>query len=165
MSDESGRFRIAGVPAGSALIQAQLLGYRTEEARIVVTAGGTSTHRFALRWEFLNLDAIVATGSASGAREREVAWSVGRIESEDIAEPIATVDQLLTGRLPGVTVQQGSGLAGSGSQIRLRGNVSVALGNEPLVYVDGVRVRSEGVSQNTPRVGDGLSGPNDTRAR
>lgn len=162
VTDESGRYRIAAVSAGSTVLEAQLLGYRTEEARIVVPAGGTATHRFALQWEFLNLDAIVATGSASGAREREVAWSVGRIEPGEVAEPVTTVDQLLAARLPGVTVQQGSGLAGSGSQIRLRGNVSVALGNEPLVYVDGVRVRSEGYPKNRPHVGDGLSGPNDT---
>ena len=162
VTDEAGRYRIAAAPAGSVLLQAQLLGYRTEATRVAVTVGGTTTHRFALQWEFLNLDAIVATGSAGGAREREVAWSVGRIEPEDVAEPIATVDQLLAGRLPGVTVQQGSGGAGSGSQIRLRGNVSVALGNEPLVYVDGVRVRSEGYPKNTPHVGDGLAGPSDT---
>lgn len=162
VTDAAGRYRIAAAPAGTAVLEAQLLGYRTAEARVAVPAGGTATHQFALQWEFLNLDAIVATGSASGAREREVAWSVGRIEPEAVTEPIATVDQLLAARLPGVTVQQGSGLAGSGSQIRLRGNVSVALGNEPLVYVDGVRVRSEGYPRNTPHVGDGLAGPNDT---
>lgn len=162
VTDEAGRFRLAAVPAGMTALRAELLGYRTEESRIDVAAGRTSTQRFELYREFLNLDAIVVTGSASGAREREVAYSVGRIDTEEVSEPVSTVDQLLTGRLPGVTVQQGSGLAGSGSQIRLRGNVSVALGNEPLVYVDGVRVRSEGYPKNTPRVGDGLSGPNDT---
>lgn len=162
VTDGSGRFRLEGVPAGMTVLRVQHLGYRTEEARILAAGGRTSTQVFALQWEFLNLDAIVVTGSAGGAREREVAYSVGRIVPEEISEPVSTVDQLLTGRLPGVTVQQGSGLAGSGSQIRLRGNVSVALGNEPLVYVDGVRVRSEGYPKNTPHVGDGLSGPNDT---
>jgi TonB-dependent SusC/RagA subfamily outer membrane receptor len=162
VTDGSGRFRLASVPAGMTVLRVQLLGYRTGEARIVVAAGRTSTQAFALQWEFLNLDAIVVTGTGAGAREREVAYSVGRIAPSEVSEPVSTVDQLLTGRLPGVTVQQGSGLAGSGSQIRLRGNVSVALGNEPLVYVDGIRVRSEGYPRNVPRLGDGFSGPNDT---
>ena len=162
VTDESGRYRLGNVPAGENALQAQILGYRTEKAVVVVPSGGTATQQFALQWEFLNLDAIVVTGSAGGAREREVAYSVGRIVPAEIAEPVATFDQLLTARLPGVTVQQGSGLAGSGSQIRLRGNVSVALGNEPLVYIDGVRVRSEGYPKNAPRAEEPTTGPNDS---
>lgn len=161
VTDEAGRYRLPEVPAGETALHAQVLGYRTEKASVEVPAGGTATHAFALQWEFLNLDAIVVTGSAGGARERETAYSVGRIDPAEVSEPITTLDQLLTARLPGVTVQQGSGLAGSGSQIRLRGNVSVALGNEPLVYVDGVRVRSEGYPKNAPRAEEPSTGPND----
>ena len=36
-----------------------------------------------------------------------------------------------------------SGNAGSGADIRLRGNVSASLSNQPLVYIDGVRANSE----------------------
>lgn len=162
VTDADGRFRLSEVPSGRIVLSVQLLGYRTAEARIVVSGPGTHVRDFLLEREYLNLDAIVVTGTAGGAREREVSYSVGRIAASEVSEPVETVDQLLAGRLPGVTVQQGSGLAGSGSQIRLRGNVSLALGNEPLVYLDGVRVRSEGYPKNTPRVGNGLSGPNDT---
>lgn len=161
VTDEGGRFRIPEAPAGTRVIRAEGLGYRATETPVTVVAGGTAEIAFALHPEPLRLDEIVVTGTAAGALGRQVPHSVGRIDPSRIDEPIATVDQLLTGRLPGVTVQQSSGNSGSGSQIRLRGNVSAALSNEPLVYVDGVRIRSDGYPENLPKV-ENNDGPNDT---
>lgn len=161
VTDERGRFRILEAPAGARMIRAEGLGYGASEARVTVVAGATAEIVLALQPEPLRLDEIVVTGTAAGALGRQIPHSVGRIDLSRIDEPIATVDQLLTGRLPGVTVQQSSGNAGSGSQIRLRGNVSAALSNEPLVYVDGVRIRSDGYPENLPKV-ENNDGPNDT---
>ncbi|HET6637782.1 MAG TPA: TonB-dependent receptor [Gemmatimonadota bacterium] len=161
VTDERGRFRIPEAQAGARLLRAEGLGYTASEAPVTVVAGGTAEIAIALRPEPLRLDEIVATGTAAGALGRQIPHSVGRIDVSRIDEPVATVDELLAGRLPGVTVQQSSGNAGSGSQIRLRGNVSAALSNEPLVYVDGVRIRSDGYPENLPKV-ENNDGPNDT---
>ncbi len=161
VTDERGRFRIPEAPAGARVIRAEGLGYEASETPVSIVAGTTTEVAFALRPEPLRLDEIVVTGTAAGALGRQIPHSVGRIDLSRIDEPIATVDQLLTGRLPGVTVQQSSGTSGSGSQIRLRGNVSAALSNEPLVYVDGVRIRSDGYPENLPKV-ENNDGPNDT---
>ena len=45
--------------------------------------------------------------------------------------------------------------------IRLRGNVSVAMSNQPLIYVDGVRIRSDGYQRNVPPTGSDLRSGND----
>ena len=45
--------------------------------------------------------------------------------------------------------------------IRLRGNVSVAMSNQPLIYVDGVRLRSDGYQRNVPITGSDLRSGND----
>jgi outer membrane receptor protein involved in Fe transport len=161
VTDERGRFRIPEAQAGARLLRAEGLGYTASEAPVTVVAGGTAEIAIALRPEPLRLDEIVVTGTAAGALGRQIPHSVGRIDVSRIDEPVATVDELLAGRLPGVTVQQSSGNAGSGSQIRLRGNVSAALSNEPLVYVDGVRIRSDGYPENLPKV-ENNDGPNDT---
>lgn len=162
VTDERGRFRIPEAPAGARVIRAEGLGYGTGEAPVTVVAGSTTEIVIALGSEPLRLDEIVVTGTAAGALGRQIPHSVGQIELSQIDEPIATVDQLLTGRLPGVTVQQSAGTLGAGSQIRLRGNVSAALGNEPLVYVDGVRIRSEGYPENLPKGDNDRQGPNST---
>jgi TonB-dependent starch-binding outer membrane protein SusC len=56
---------------------------------------------------------------------------------------------------------QSSAMAGSGSMIRLRGNVRVAMSNQPLIYVDGVRLRSDGYQRNVPPSGSDLRSGND----
>ena len=62
-----------------------------------------------------------------------------------------SVDQLLQSRTPGLLVTESAGMAGAGSQIRLRGSTSVAMTNQPLIYIDGVRVRSDAYQKNCPR--------------
>ncbi|MDX1661716.1 MAG: TonB-dependent receptor [Gemmatimonadota bacterium] len=162
-TDAAGRYRLRGLEPGSARLRVDLLGYRSAEVPVTPRAGDAVEVDVDLEREHVLLDQIVVTGTADRARGREVAHGVVRIVPSEIAEPVATVDELLAGLAPGVTVLQSSGMAGAGSQIRLRGNVSVALGNDPLVYVDGVRVRSEGYPKNAPRLGDDTRrSPNET---
>ena len=52
----------------------------------------------------------------------------------------ATFEELLSNRIPGVALLAPSGTAGGGAKIRIRGNSSLALSGDPLVYVDGIRV-------------------------
>ena len=49
---------------------------------------------------------------------------------------------MLQGRAAGVQITDQSGQVGAGSQIRLRGNNSLTQGNNPLIYVDGVRIEN-----------------------
>jgi TonB-dependent SusC/RagA subfamily outer membrane receptor len=60
-----------------------------------------------------------------------------------------------------MTVMSSSGMAGSGSMIRLRGNTSMTMTNQPLVYVDGIRIRSTAYALNVPPSGSTLRGGND----
>jgi TonB-dependent SusC/RagA subfamily outer membrane receptor len=56
-------------------------------------------------------------------------------------------------------VNQGNGSIGSGGQIRLRGAVSVSQSNQPIIYVDGIRVRSDPYMRNiSPTEGAGRGG-------
>ena len=53
-----------------------------------------------------------------------------------------------------------TGSTGAGASIRLRGNTSVALSNQPLIYVDGVRTRSDEYPKNVPPAGSNLRSTN-----
>jgi TonB-linked SusC/RagA family outer membrane protein len=55
---------------------------------------------------------------------------------------VNNIQQLLNGRAPGVFVNPATGNVGTGARIRIRGASSLSLSNEPLIYVDGVRVYS-----------------------
>jgi TonB-dependent SusC/RagA subfamily outer membrane receptor len=139
-----GRFRIAGVPDGAIAVQVKAIGYVPSERQASVATGVTLSLDFQLAEQALLLDQVVVTGSPNAARKREVGNSISQITMAKVVTPNANVDNLLQGRAVGMNVQEGNASAGSGSQIRLRGNVSVGLSNQPLVYVDGVRIRSDG---------------------
>jgi TonB-linked SusC/RagA family outer membrane protein len=160
-ADDDGRYTIVNVPAGSYRIRAQMLGHRPIEHTVTVAAGATQTQDFAMRTEAIGLDAVVITGTAGQARQREVGNAISQIDLQKIQQPSQSVGALLQGRATGMTVMQSSAQAGSGSMIRLRGNVSVAMSNQPLIYVDGVRLRSDGYARNVPASGSDLRSSND----
>jgi TonB-dependent SusC/RagA subfamily outer membrane receptor len=161
IADDDGRYVLSGVPAGAVVVRVETAGYAPAEKRVPVRLDGPTRADFALETQVFQLDEIVVTGTAGSARQREVAHSVDQVLLEDVDEPVVGVENLLAGRVPGLTVLQSSGMAGAGSQIRLRGNVSLALSNQPLVYLDGIRIRSEGYPRNVPAAGDARRGPND----
>jgi TonB-dependent starch-binding outer membrane protein SusC len=133
------RYNLLNVPAGQVTIRVQFIGYATAEEVVNLQAGETVEVNFRLRQEALGLDEIVVTGTAGQARRREVGNTISQINLAQIDEPIASMDNLLSGRVTAMTVNPGSGTMGAGAMIRLRGNVSISTSNQPLIYIDGIR--------------------------
>jgi TonB-dependent SusC/RagA subfamily outer membrane receptor len=152
-TDANGLYTIQDVPAGTHKVVAQFVGFQSQTQEVKVAAGQTVTVDFTLTAETVGLDEIVVTGAAGQAQRREVGNTVSSISVGQLEENPASVEDILSGSLPGVTLSVGEGMAGSGSQIRLRGNTSVSQSNAPLVYVDGLRIRSGGYPKNVPPVG------------
>ncbi|MBI4539214.1 MAG: TonB-dependent receptor [Gemmatimonadetes bacterium] len=153
LSTAAGRFILLAVPPGEYELRAERIGFRTTSQRVTVRSGESQTVNFQLEPEVLGLDEIVVTGEAGGARRREVGHAISQINLSEIEEPAKDLETLLSARVPGVVITEASGNAGSGSFIRLRGINSVAMSNQPLLYIDGVRVRSEAYPKNVPPVG------------
>ena len=57
--------------------------------------------------------------------------------------PAPDVSSLINSRAPGVVVIPGTGQVGSGPRIRIRGMNSFSLSDQPLIYIDGVRVAND----------------------
>ncbi len=153
LTNAAGRYVLLNVPAGSYTLRAEIIGFATQDQEIQVQGGQSQEVNFSMVLEALGLDEIIVTGTAGAARRREVGNSVAQLNIAEVAEPPVSVDALLQGRVPGMTVMQGSGGSGSGARIRLRGNASVAMSNQPILYVDGIRVRSDSYAKNVPPVG------------
>ncbi len=152
-SGANGQYVIEQVPAGDHTVTVRFVGYRTINRTVTVAAGQTLTVDFQMEEEALGLDEIVVTGTAGQARRKEVGNSISSIDTRDLESPPTDLDELITGQAPGVTVNLGEGMSGSGAQIRLRGNTSISQSNAPLIYVDGIRMRSDGYPKNVPPVG------------
>lgn len=148
ITSANGRFSLQSVNAGEMRLRAELLGYAAWEEPVSVRSGESTAVSIRLSRRALALDELVVTGTAGQARRREVGTSIAQLDLATSAEPLASVDGALAARSPGVLSLRSSGAAGSGAQIRLRGNVSVAMSNQPLIYIDGVRIRSDGLALN-----------------
>lgn len=140
LSDSNGRFIIVGVPAGIYTLRAQIIGYAVQEQIVTVSAGETAVVNFSLGQQAVSLDELVVTATGE-QRSREIGTSLSRVTAREIeVTPARNAQDLLMGRAPGATVLQNSGQPGTGSTIVLRGNNSISQGNDPIVYVDGVRI-------------------------
>jgi TonB-linked SusC/RagA family outer membrane protein len=139
VADANGRFRIVGLTGTTVTLNVRAIGYRqvTQQVRV-----GTTNLRVAMQERALELNAMVVTGTAGGAQKRELGTAVSPVKVADVVQSAAipTVEALLNGRAPGVTVIQTSGQVGAGAQVRIRGIGTFSLSSTPLVYVDGVRV-------------------------
>ncbi|HUE76299.1 MAG TPA: SusC/RagA family TonB-linked outer membrane protein [Longimicrobiales bacterium] len=134
-----GRFVLTGLAGTEATLRVSALGYRAVERTVAV---GAANAIFTLAASALELDAIVVTGTAGATAKRSIGNVVSQVRAAETAElaPVASVQSLINARAPGVIITPGTGMVGSGSQIRIRGSNSFSLSNEPLLYVDGVRV-------------------------
>ncbi|CAN5842463.1 SusC/RagA family TonB-linked outer membrane protein [soil metagenome] len=141
ITDASGRFLITGLTGPEVQLQVRMLGYRniTQPVRV-----GDTSVRITLAESAVELDEVVVTGTAGGTQRRAVGNVVSRIRAEDVvqAQPIRSVQDLINARAPGVVIMPGTGQVGSGSRVRIRGLSSLSLSQEPLLYVDGVRVNN-----------------------
>ncbi len=142
VTDERGQYRLRGIRPGPVTIQVRRIGYRTAELRVVLGPGQIHTGDVSLVTSVMLLDEVVVTGTAGEMKRRAQAATVTDINVADLAQvaPINSLHQVLQSRTTGVSVLQTSGSSGTSAQIRVRGASSIALSNEPLVYVDGVRI-------------------------
>jgi TonB-dependent SusC/RagA subfamily outer membrane receptor len=140
-TSREGRFTFRNVAPGAYQVRVLRLGYRPESDSAAVAPGETVALDFTLTPAPIQLDEIVTT--ATGQQSKlEIGNAVATVEAAKVAEeaPITEFGNLLSGRAAGVTVLKASGATGTGTKIRIRGSNSVSLSNEPLYYVDGVRI-------------------------
>jgi TonB-linked SusC/RagA family outer membrane protein len=140
-TDASGRFRIGGLDGESVTLEVRRIGFRP--ARVVATVGSNDV-RISLTEQSISLDQVVVTGTPGGQARREIGNAVTTVNAAEVTErgTVNNIQQLLNGRAPGVFVNPATGNVGTGARIRIRGASSLSLSNEPLIYVDGVRVNN-----------------------
>ncbi|HWB43318.1 MAG TPA: carboxypeptidase regulatory-like domain-containing protein, partial [Gemmatimonadales bacterium] len=152
-TNREGRYTLRNVAPGTYAVRVLRLGYRPATDTANVAPGEEVTLDFALTGAPVQLDEIVTTATGE-QRKLEVGNAVATIDVARVAEesPIAEFGNLLSGRAAGVQVQKSGGTTGTGTRIRIRGSNSVSLSNEPLYYIDGIRMES-GASSSTLDIG------------
>jgi TonB-linked SusC/RagA family outer membrane protein len=131
ISDFDGNYTISALSGAS--LSFSSLGYQTQ----VVIVGQDETLDISLLGNN-ELDEIVVVGYGSQKRSN-IVGSVATVNVDKATQnPTTNVSELLRGRAAGVQVNLADARPGGNSNIVIRGNVSVAGGNNPLIIVDGL---------------------------
>jgi TonB-linked SusC/RagA family outer membrane protein len=145
LTRDDGRYLLVNVPAGTHRLQAQIIGYRTASTQVSVTAGAQSAVDVLLSQDALALDEVVVTGTPGGTQRRALGNVVGRVNADAVGavSPASNVEELIGSKVPGLVIQATSGTVGAaGAPIRIRGVSSPGVSNDPIIFVDGVRMNS-----------------------
>ena len=140
-----GEYYIGNLPEGTYVVTVTYVGYANASQEVTIVAGEESEADFTLKTSAINLDQVVVTGTGAPAKRKALGQTINSISSEDLnSGSVQTVTDALQGRIPGL-VGANMGGQGGASRIRLRGTVSLTQRNQPLIYIDGVRIEFKSV--------------------
>ena len=91
--------------------------------------------------ETSEIDEVVVIGYGA-VKKSDATGSLTTIEADPVA---TTADDMLVGKVAGVSVVNGGGSANGGSTIRIRGGSSLSASNDPLIILDGVYLDNSGI--------------------
>ncbi|WP_254453259.1 SusC/RagA family TonB-linked outer membrane protein [Winogradskyella undariae] len=92
-------------------------------------------------------DAVVLNAGYYSVKDKERTGSITKVDASVIeGQPVTTALDALQGRVAGLDVVSTTGLAGGGYTVRIRGQNSIAAGNDPLYVIDGVPFDSGSMS-------------------
>lgn len=133
-TDDEGRFTIEASPGDELVISH--ISYQTKSVRI----GSTENITITLQANVSQLDQITITGYTQYSR-RESPSATTYVSASDINQvPMSTVDQILQGRVPGMSVTSSSGQPGQSASVVIRGVGSIGGSTTPLYVMDGVPI-------------------------
>ena len=146
-TNREGRYLFRSVAPGSYQVRVIYVGYTSETKPVTIGVNETGAVDFALASVPITLDEIVVTATGE-QRKLEVPNVVATIPAASITalEPVTDLSSLISGRAAGVQVLKSGGATGSGSRLRIRGPNSASLSNEPLYYIDGIRMESSPIA-------------------
>lgn len=128
-----GKYVLTNVKKGD-LIRFKYLGYLDR----TVTYNGQNTIDVTLSEESTKLNEVVVIGYGS-VKKKDATGSLDLITSKEFNKgPVTSVDQLLTGKAPGVRITTTGGAPDTAPNIRIRGGASLNSQNNPLIVIDGV---------------------------
>lgn len=143
ITDFDGNFML-NVPK-DAILSVSFVGYKTAEVKAAPSVMIT------LEDDSQVLDAVVVIGYGS-VKKNDMTGSVTAIKPDKLNKGLITNAQdMMTGKIAGVSVVSKGGAPGAGATIRIRGGSSLTAENDPLIVIDGLAMDNKGVK--------GLSNP------
>lgn len=133
VTDAEGKYSL-NVPSGGSLVFS-FIGLKTEEIEV----GERSVVDLQLGLDVTQLSEVVVTGLGLAKEKKALGYAVSTVTSELVNQRAeGDVMRVLSGKAAGVDITNTSGLAGSGTNINIRGFSSLTGTTQPLFVIDGV---------------------------
>ena len=151
VSDFDGNFQIKA-PQGATL-NVTYVGYQPANVKaapnVVIT----------LQDDAKVLENVVVIGYGR-AKKNDLTGSVTAIKPDDMNKGVqVSAQDMITGKIAGVNVQNNGGEPGGGASIRIRGGSSLSASNDPLIVIDGLAMDNYGMQGSSNALN--LVNPND----
>ena len=144
-TDFEGNFKL-NISSPQAILVVSYLGYVTQE----IPVGGKKNLNIILKDDTELLDEVVVIGYGS-VKKSDATGSVVAIKIDEQNKGLSTSPQdLLSGKIAGVSVTSKGGRPGEGSDIRIRGGSSLTAKNDPLIIIDGVIMSNDLAGSSNP---------------
>ena len=136
-TDFDGNFAITA-PAGSQLT-ISFMGFQT------ATVAARPVVNVTLQEDAKVLEDVVVIGYGT-VKKHDLTGSVSTLKPDEKNHGVITNAQdMIQGKIAGVTVTNGGGMPGGGATIRIRGGSSLNASNDPLIVIDGLAMDNQGV--------------------
>ncbi|RMD98062.1 MAG: SusC/RagA family TonB-linked outer membrane protein, partial [Bacteroidetes bacterium] len=139
VTDIDGTYSL-NVPEGVNTLVFSYTGFETQE----VSLGASNVIDVQMEEAVEQLSEVVVTGLGIRKEKKALGYGVTTLDQSALElRPEADVARVLRGKVPGVDITSTSGLAGSGTNVIIRGYSSITGTNQPLFVVDGVPFNSD----------------------
>lgn len=133
VTDIDGKFSIAAT-SGKNVLTVSMIGFRTAS----VDAVPGQSIEIVAQQDSYELEGVVFTGYSAIAK-KDMTGAVGVVGGKELkAMPVTSVNDVLQGKVAGLTITSTSGTPGAGSVARIRGIGSITGSTSPLYIVDGL---------------------------
>ncbi|GAB2566216.1 TonB-dependent receptor [Spirosoma areae] len=140
-TNADGTYQLTSVAPNATLIFS-FIGKTPQE----IAVGNRTAVNIALADDSKSLNEVVVVGYGT-QRRKDLTGSIASISAEEFQKGnIVNPEQLISGKLAGVSITPPNGQPGGGSTIRIRGGSSLNASNDPLVVIDGVPVDNNGIT-------------------
>ncbi len=137
VTDNNGEFSFPELTPGEVVLRAALDGHASVVESLEVASNEVGFVQLRLTPLFAALDEILVIAERSSGR---AGYQEASVQNDD--GNLGTAADLLEGRVLGLNLRRNTGSAGGGARVQLRGPSSLFLSNEPVIYVDGIRISS-----------------------
>ncbi|MBN2892603.1 MAG: TonB-dependent receptor [Bacteroidales bacterium] len=140
ITDLDGNYSLK-VSENAAVLEFNMMGMKTENVEIT-----SDVINLKMTINDQEIGDVVVIGYGK-VKKGDVTGSISTLGSKDFIQgSISSPQDLISGKIPGVSVTSSGGAPGSSSVIRIRGGSSLSASNDPLIVIDGIPVENSDVA-------------------